>query len=67
MASKEIDPQSLSPQSIDEKIGRTVKGELQYYHGEIHQGQFLLPKHIRQRIEQTERIIEDNTPLFTYH
>jgi spermidine synthase len=67
MASKEVDPQSLSPQSIDEKIARTVKGELQYYHGEIHQGQFLLPKHIRQRIEKTERIIEDNTPLFTYH
>ena len=67
MASKDINPQSLSPETIDKMVRSRIKGELQYFNGEIHQGQYLLPKHIRQRIETADRIIEDNTPLFTYH
>jgi spermidine synthase len=67
MASKEFNPQSMAPASVDEKIRKRIQGELRYYNGEIHQGEFLFPKHIRQTIEKSDRIIEDNTPLFTYH
>ena len=67
VASKGVDPRSITPRDIDERIAKRVTGELRYYHGEIHQGQFLLPKHLRQRLASEERIIEDNQPLFTYH
>jgi spermidine synthase len=67
VASKGVDPRSITPRDIDDRIAKRVTGELRYYHGEIHQGQFLLPKHLRQRLTSEERIIEDNQPLFTYH
>jgi spermidine synthase len=66
LASKQVDPQSFSQEDMDKRIADRIKGELQYYDGEIHQGQFLLPKHIRQHAEHETRIIEDNHPLFAY-
>ncbi len=67
LASKMIDPRSLTAAEIDKRITQRIQGELLYYNGDIHVGQFLLPKHIRMRIEREERIIEDNHPLFTFH
>lgn len=67
LASKIIDPQKISPDEIEKRAEKRIKGELRYYNGEIHEGQFLFPRHIRRRIETEERIIEDNYPLFTYH
>jgi spermidine synthase len=66
LASKLADPQSFSQEEIDKRIADRLKGELKYYNGEIHHGQFLLPKHIRQHAERETRIIEDNHPLFAY-
>ena len=66
LASKQLDPQKVSQEEIDRRIAERLKGELQYYNGEIHHGQFLLPKHIRQHAERETRIIEDNHPLFAY-
>ena len=67
MASKDVNPQTLSPAAVDQMIQARIKGELKYFNGELHQGHYLLPKHIRQTIEKADRIIEDNTPLFTYN
>lgn len=67
VATRNIDPQSLSPAEVDKRIAERIKGELQYYNGETHQGQFLLAKPIRQHMEKQSRIIEDNQPLFAYH
>lgn len=67
LASKRLDPRDLSSQEVGERIAERVTGELRYYNGEIHGGQFLFPKHIRVALEKEERIIEDNHPLFTYH
>ncbi len=67
IASKRFDPRSISNQEIDQRIAERVNGDLTYYNGEIHQGQFLLPKHIRLQMEKQDRIIEDNQPLFTYN
>lgn len=67
LASKVIDPQGISPEEIEERVLERVRGELRYYNGAIHKGQFLFPKHITKRLESEERVIEDNYPLFTYH
>ena len=66
LASKKLDPQKLSQSEVDKRISERLKGELRYYNGEIHIGQFLLPKHIRKHAENETRIIEDNHPLFAY-
>ncbi len=67
VASKRFDPQALDPREVDRRIAERINGELKYYNGEIHQGQFLFPKHVRIRMEKQDRIIEDNHPLFTYN
>ncbi len=66
-ASPRIDPRQITPEEIDRRIKERIKGELKYYNGEIHQGQFLFPKNVRDGLEQFDRIIEDNQPLYTYH
>jgi len=67
LASKLVDPRKISIEEINKTISKRIRGELRYYDGETHTGQFLLPKHIRQGIEKENRMIEDNHPLYTYH
>ena len=67
LASKHFDPQSFDCKEVDKRIAQRIKGELKYYDGETHAGQFLLPKQVRLKMQKEERIIEDNHPLFTYH
>jgi spermidine synthase len=67
LASKQADPRVLDPREIDRRIAGKVKGELRFYDGETHLGQFNLPKQVRLQMQKQERIIEDNYPLFTYH
>lgn len=67
LASKHFDPQSLDCKEIDKRIFQRINGSLRYYDGEIHVGQFLLPKHVRLQMKTQEQIIEDNHPLFTYN
>ncbi len=67
LASKQVDPNLFDPKEIDDRISRLIKGELKYYDGVVHRGQFLLPKHVRLEVQRQERIIEDNQPLFTYN
>lgn len=67
LASKRSDPRTLDPREIDRRIGGRISGELRFYDGETHLGQFNLPKQVRIQMQKQERIIEDNYPLFTYH
>ncbi len=67
LASKSLDPLQISQEELNQRIAQRIKGELKYYDGETHHGQFLLPKVIRNQIEKELRIIEDNHPLFIYH
>ncbi|MBI5379810.1 MAG: polyamine aminopropyltransferase [Nitrospirae bacterium] len=67
VASKRHDPRALTPGEVDQRIAQRTRGTLRFYDGEAHQGAFLLPKYLRQRLAEEERIIEDNQPLFTYH
>jgi|SRR5579863_311587 len=66
LASKRYDPLELGKKEIDKRISQRISGELRYYDGEVHGAQFVLPKHVRARMEREERLIEDNQPLFTY-
>ncbi len=66
VASKRQDPRRLEPDEVEKLILDRISGELQYYDGITHHASFLLPKHIRRRIAQETRIIEDNHPLFAW-
>ena len=66
LASKGLDPRTLSPEEIDRRIAQRLRGVLQSYDGQTHLGQFLLPKQVRREMEKEERIIEDNHPLYVY-
>lgn len=67
LASKSADPRKFPIDQVNELIEKRIRGELIYYDGETHTGQFMLAKHIRREIEKVNRIIEDNHPLYTYH
>ena len=67
VASKRPDPRDLGPEAIDRLILERIGPDLLYYDGLTHQMSFLLPKYLRQRMEEEKRIIEDNHPLFTFH
>jgi len=67
LASKKNDPRALTAPQVDEMIARRVAGELRYYDGETHIHSMYLPKHVRKAIAEQNKIIEDNSPLFTYN
>lgn len=67
LASKKHDPMAVTAEEMDRRIADRIKGELVYFDGLTHHGQFFLPKCIRAKMAQNDRIIEDNHPLFTYH
>ena len=67
VASKRPDPRALGSNTIDRIIAERMGTDLRYYDGLTHQMSFLLPKYVRQRLEEEKRIIEDNSPLFTFH
>jgi len=67
VASKRPDPRQLGPDAVDRLIAERITADLRYYDGLTHQMSFLLPKYLRQRLQEEKRIIEDNHPLFTFH
>ena len=67
MASNTLDPMKISDEELDRRIADRIKGQLKYYDGETHRGQFLLSKIVRERMECERKIIEDNHPLFIYN
>ena len=66
-ASKKNDPMKFTKEEIDNAIKKRIKGTLQYYDGETHISSFHLAKHIRMNMQEHDKIIEDNAPIFTYH
>ena len=67
VASKERLPQPYTAAEYDDRIERRINGELKYLTGALCSAQFVLPKHLRLRMENESRIIEDDRPLYTYH
>ncbi len=66
LASKATDPTTWSCEAVDHLISERIQGELKYYDGITHRGQFSLPKNLRHALKAEKRIIEDNQPLYLY-
>src|ERR1035437_7094418 len=66
VASNTIDPQQITPEELDKRIA--ARGlNLRWYDGVTHHGLFDLPKHMRQMLATTGRVIRDKEPLFVYN
>ena len=65
-ASQCLDPSVITAEEIDNRISARVSRELKAYDGLTHQAMFTFPKHIRQKLAATQRIITDKEPIVTY-
>lgn len=66
VASPDAGVDLIALKGIDERIGARVEGNLRFYDHLTHQSIFSLPKHVRSRLTEEQRLIEDNAPLFSY-
>ncbi len=66
MATRGLDPLSIKKEEIDRRVGTRISGELKFYDGTAHIGMFSLPRYLRTELEEQQRIIQDNKPLFIY-
>ena len=66
VASDTLDPTTLQPGQIDERVAMRVTGELRAYDGQTHVGIFALPRHIRSELEAPSKVITDQEPLCVY-
>jgi spermidine synthase len=65
-ASQSLDPAELTPEEIDTRISQRISKELKSYDGLTHQAMFTIPKHIRQQLAASKRIITDKEPIAAY-
>ena len=65
-ASFKLDPFKYSPGEIDRRLAKRVSRMPKSYDGLCHHGMLALPKHIRQKIAATRRVIRDNKPQYTF-
>jgi spermidine synthase len=66
VASQSLDPTELTPEEIDARISTRISKKLRAYDGLTHQAMFIIPKHIRQQLAASKRIITDKQPISTY-
>jgi spermidine synthase len=65
-ASQSLDPSELTPEEIDSRISKRISKKLKSYDGLTHQAIFTIPKHIRQQLAASKRIITDKQPIAAY-
>jgi len=65
-ASQSLDPSELTPEGIDTRISTRISKKLKSYDGLTHQAIFTIPKHIRQQLAASQRIITDKQPISAY-
>jgi spermidine synthase len=65
-ASQSLDPSELTPEEIDTRISTRISKKLKSYDGLTHQAMFTIPKHIRQQLAASKRIITDKQPISAY-
>jgi spermidine synthase len=66
LASQNLDPLELTPEEIDARISTRISKKLKSYDGLTHQATFSIPKHIRQQLAASKRIITDKQPISAY-
>lgn len=64
--SQEVDPTKLSAKEIDKRVSTRLSNDTKSYDGLTHQAMFTIPKHIRNELAKTKRIITDKEPIVTY-
>jgi len=62
----QIDPLSLTKSDVDTRILERGCNELRFYDGQTHEGLFMLPKYVREILDQENRIILDESPLVVF-
>lgn len=67
LASLNLDPLSLSPAEVDNRISARSLNNLKFYDGLTHQGIFSLPRYLREAMSKQSRLITDREPLYIYH
>jgi spermidine synthase len=65
-ASQSLDPSELTLEEIDARISTRISKKLKSYDGLTHQAMFTIPKHIRQQLAASKRIITDKQPIAAY-
>jgi len=63
---KALSPTELTPEEIDTRISTRISKKLKSYDGLTHQAMFTIPKHIRQQLAVSKRIITDKQPISAY-
>jgi spermidine synthase len=66
VASQSLDPCELTTEEIDNRISTRISKKLKSYDGLTHQAIFTIPKHIRQQLAASTRIITDKQPISAY-
>lgn len=65
-ASQSLDPAELTAEEIDTRISTRTSKKLKSYDGLTHRAMFTIPKHIRQQLAASKRIITDKAPISAY-
>ena len=65
-ASQSLDPAELTAEEIDTRISIRISKNLKSYDGLTHRAMFTIPKHIRQQLAASKRIITDKEPISAY-
>jgi len=65
-ASQTLDPFKLAPEEIDTRISTRISKKLKSYDGLTHHAMFTIPKHIREQLSASTRIITDKEPISAY-
>jgi len=64
--SDNLDPVSLSPDEVDFRIAERLNRALKSLDGTGYQGQFLIPKYLRQQLAAATKVVTDENPILTY-
>ncbi|MFC2001181.1 polyamine aminopropyltransferase [Chloroflexota bacterium] len=67
LASLNLNPLSLSPAEVDNRISARALTNLRFYDGLAHNGMFSLPRYLREALSKPSRLITDRQPLYIYH
>lgn len=63
LATKGLNPHTLSKEEVDKRISARINGELKFYDGITHQALFNIPKYLRKAIKEQTWINLDDKPL----
>jgi len=65
-ASQTLAPSDLTAQDVDARISTRIAKKLRSYDGLTHQAIFTIPKHIREKVDGSDKIITDKEPISAY-